>query len=285
MRARLLLVAAAWGLGLAPLLAAQDSKIVGGSGGTRYLIRCPVGSIVTGLRISSGAWIDRITPFCAQVKDVLTGSWDWNKNYPVGGAGKEHLGNTTRDYKCAQREVLKGFRGTAGNYVNSLILQCYTLGRSWGTWSFESRALAKAGGSGGTSFDTQRCGGAMPAVGIQGRAGAFVDAFGLVCEYILPIAPTPKSPVQGAWIRDNPRPTFYWSGGAHEKSLTICLNRTTGAPCSAPGTLQFQLTDLLSNSWTPAENLPYLGNPVYWSLNACNDNGCRVRGSYFNYTP
>jgi hypothetical protein len=258
---------------------AQNTAAVGGRGGTSFSIRCPADKILTGIKVDAGMWVDRITPSCAFPTSIADGGWDVN-GYLSKSAGKWHLGNREQRAGCSQGYAVKGFTVKSGNYVDSIAVSCAKLGRSWRTTS-TTKTLSAVGGGGGTSQPAKACSGDMLAVGIHGKAGEYVDSFGLICGSIMPVAPVPQAPVSGLRV-STLRPTFYWTPA--KKALgkyTLCVNLTAGAPCSAPGTFKTEV-DSMSTSWTPPADLPFRrGERVYWGMSACNDNGCRSKSAYF----
>lgn len=258
---------------------AQNTAAVGGRGGTSYSIRCPVDKILTGIKVDAGMWVDRIRPSCALATSIADGGWDVN-GYLTKSAGKWHLGNREQRAACGQGYAVKGFKVKSGSYVDSIVVTCAKLGRSWRTTS-TTKTLSAVGGGGGTSQPAKACSGDMPAVGIHGKAGEYVDSFGLICGSIMPAAPVPQAPINGLRV-STLQPTFYWTPAKNALgNYTLCVNLTANAPCSAPGTFKTEVSSR-STSWTPPADLPFRrGERVYWSMSACNDNGCRSRSAYF----
>ena len=259
----------------------QNTGVYGGSGGTSYVIRCTPYEILVGIGVNAGLWIDRISLWCAEPGSVMTGGYDVSGAATLS-AGKAHFGTSEKRAGCGgSPNAVKGLRLTAGQYVNTIALKCAKLGRSWRT-DYTMTDVAPIGGVPGPNAATRTCGGQMVAVGIHGRAGEYVDAIGLLCGYVLPSKPVPQGPINGLNVTTK-RPTFYWSGGQHDLGKnTICLNTVASADCAAPGTVKAEIEYNLS-SWTPTEDLPFQrGTRVYWSINACNDNGCRSGVGYFS---
>lgn len=100
------------------------ASLVGGSGGTAEARSCPVGQVMTGIRISYGGFVDRVQPQCRPWKAATRS---------VDGAtdGTATIGRKTF---TSEREVLSlcesskqpasGIRGRAGTLVDALGLVC-----------------------------------------------------------------------------------------------------------------------------------------------------------------
>jgi hypothetical protein len=164
--------------------------------------------------------------------------------------------------------------------VDSIRLTCNRLGRSWWTTT-ETTQLSLLGGSGGTARTAQSCGGAMHAVGIHGKGGEYVDSFGLLCGNVLPTTPSLQAPINGLNVTSK-RPTFCWTNATRDLGRnTVCLSTSQTADCAVSNAVKGEI-DYTSSNWTPAQDLPYSrGTRVYWSVKACNDNGCRSGVSSF----
>lgn len=267
-------------LSLGGTLEAQNTAKAGGTGGTSYNIKCQDGFVLVGLRVTYGSWIDWIKGFCQSI-DIGNGSWmDSGMLDGVGGSG---LG-TTKAFLCPSGYAVKGFRGKAGWYVNSMILTCRKLGPSARTQS-ESKDLEKAGGSDGTAYGPHACGDAKPAIGMYGKAGQYIDSFGLICGYLMPTVPSLVAPSSGVDVTTK-RPTFDWDAAARiTKPYQICINLSSGAGCSISGTIKATINPP-TTQWTPSSDLPFTrGDVVYWRIEACNDNGCKSTSKSFRFMP
>jgi hypothetical protein len=168
-------------LGLYPAspAAAQNTPTVGGTGGTAFSLRCRTGDVLVGLEVFGGGWIDWIVADCAAPGG--DGSWQMSRlGVAAGSAGAMHPPFTRWQPLCPEGYAVRGFHGTAGIYLNSISLKCYKL-TSPNTTSSTLRTTATAGGSGGTAYGTPTCSGNKPAVGVRGKAGQYIDSFGLIC--------------------------------------------------------------------------------------------------------
>lgn len=256
----------------------QSTPAVGGTGGNSYRAECRSDEILVGLHVAYGLWTDQVGGICATARDVLTGTWEGTRT--IGGAGYPHLGTTKKELTCPAGYGVKSFTASSGSFINSITLTCHKLGQSWRTTSTSTR-LARLGASGGSPQPAYGCSGGMHAVGIHGKAGEFVDSFGLLCGSVPPSTPTLQAPTGGLAVASR-RPTFYWTGANRDLGTNlVCLNATQTSDCLATGTVRGEVDYTVSN-WTPAEDLPFgRGTRVYWTVRICNDNDCRTRTSYF----
>jgi hypothetical protein len=159
--------------------AAQNTATVGGTGGNAYSLRCAAGQVLAGIDVFGGGWIDWIVANC--VTPGGDGSWQlqW-LGVAAGSAGVMHPPYTHWQPQCPEGYAVRGFQGTAGIYLNSISLRCYKL-TSPSTTNSTMRSTGTAGGSGGTAYGTLTCSGSKPAVGVRGKAGQYIDSFGLIC--------------------------------------------------------------------------------------------------------
>lgn len=254
--------------GISSILPAQRTTAIGGSGGTEFDAKCPEGEVLVGLIWYSGSWLDQLKGTCGR-PNLSTGSWSEGGRTPTAGTQPLGIGTWTT---CAGGYAIKGFKGYAGWYVNSLNLNCEKLGAGART-AGSSTALRIIGASGGTSRGPYSCPEAKPAIGFWGRAEKWIDRFGLICGYIMPDVPALLLPAHKAEVISK-RPTFTWSPTARiTKPYNICMNLTSTAACAISGTLTAQTT---KTDWTPTADLPFnRGDLVYWRVEACNDNGCK----------
>lgn len=141
------------------------SPQVGGSGGKAYAWRCPLGmrvGVISGsVAVGAGA-IASLSATCLPREGAdlpLTGP-------PFGGSEKELF-----DASCRDTGGIVGLRGNAGRVVNRLRAVCAD-----GT----ETSMVGEGDDPGDSFETT-CPEGTLAIGVAGRAGALIDAVGLIC--------------------------------------------------------------------------------------------------------
>lgn len=95
---------------------------VGGSGGTNTgEVRCQFGKVVTGARIRSGSYIEKVNLVCS--------TWDPATKAPSGlGEVIQFLGTDARTPlsgpACPAGQVGKGIKGKAAIFVDSMALVC-----------------------------------------------------------------------------------------------------------------------------------------------------------------
>lgn len=155
----------------------------GGSGGAPFTLRCEDGLALVGVRGGAGLVVDRIQPICESAAGA-------GGLMPAvgGGGGSEFI------RRCDAGEFVIGMKGRATMYLDQLILECARRGAA-GRRDIES--LERIGGTGGAVFGPNRCTRDRVAVGLQGRAGTFVDQLRLLCS-----AQPPETDVVTPWVSD-----------------------------------------------------------------------------------
>lgn len=166
---------------------------VGGDGGNAYTDTCPNGQAVIGYRgevlaPDSGliVVVSHIQTLCgAMVVDQAAAdpvSITPGFELPVRGS---YPGPSWSE-SCAANEVVVGFSGRSGQYVDQLAFQC-------GHWTVSNQdggpvlimnatdSLAPVGGDGGSPFPLAACPTGQMAIGSAVRAGFWLDAFSLQC--------------------------------------------------------------------------------------------------------
>lgn len=262
---------------------AQNTSAIGGSSGTAFTAKCLEGEVLLGVKGWKGSWIDLAQGICGKVS-LINGSTVWGSN--TSEAGTKPLFAVNADYYsfCGHGYAVKGFSGTAGSYVNTLKLVCEKLGAGARTQG-SSKALAVVGGAGGTAHGPYSCPESKPAIGFYGRAGNYVDKFGLICGYILPAVPVLLTPLKNAQVTTR-RPRFDWDPAARvTKPYRICINLSTSAGCEISNTVT-ATTATGTTEWMPYTDLPFArGDVVYWRVEACNENDCKYATRSFTFMP
>lgn len=165
----------------------SGTAIVGGSGGEPFTLRCEDGLALVGIRGGAGALVDRVQPICENAIGA-------SKRMPSVGGG----GGAEFERRCDSGKFVVGLRGRATLYLDQLILECARPGAE-GRRIIDS--LEPIGGTGGAVFGPNRCSRDRSAVGLQGRAGAFIDQLRLLCGSQLPatevVTPWVSDPVGG----------------------------------------------------------------------------------------
>ncbi len=151
---------------------ASATALAGGGGGDPYSLRCPGGQALVGLKVRAGWFIDQIRGICA----VADGSG--SETQSAGGEG-----GSLATLRCNDGRVVTGVRGRSGAYVDSLRIECSVQGGQG-----DPRTTDAVGGSGGAEFGPMRCPRDRIAIGLRGRASAYVDSLQLLCSSRLPDA-------------------------------------------------------------------------------------------------
>lgn len=166
-------------------LAAKDFPIQGGPGGGVFRDGCPGGRWIVGFKLRSGAWVDSVTPVCA---DFDSRRGVFTSRAPQGTWGGQ--GGGPQEGYCPSDRYVSGIKfgftrdGTRPKFVDFVELTCrpvasgpankICLHSGEGCWSRHptSRSVIAA---------NQVCPAGEAATGIHGRRGAFLDALGLIC--------------------------------------------------------------------------------------------------------
>ncbi len=176
-------------------VSAQESFTTpfGGSGGQQFIARCPANSLVNGVEARTGAYVNYIAPLC-----------DGRAIHGGGGGGDR------RSAVCPAGSVVRSIAVTSlrssNHLLKALILDCAARGSQTRTASVPldtPGAFTSPTGTLGNIalFATGPVGalrmveninknypkgmlscGAKDIIGLQGRAGAAVDAVGLICR-------------------------------------------------------------------------------------------------------
>jgi hypothetical protein len=192
----------------------------GGPGGSPFHEVCPPGQYIVGARWRSGSWLDQISITCAPVDATgLTGT-QWHGSTFGGGGGDPD------EKSCPPGSIIRA--GMPGkypkndyNYARFIDVSCYRTTSSYAPTS--SGGAFTAGfrlGSNWPAFPGESVFGDVPnycptgeaVIGIQGRAGLYVDAVALICGAFTEVNPSHPEPRPEACraLTDNPVPE-QWS--------------------------------------------------------------------------
>lgn len=197
-----------------PTIAAKEadwsSNTVGGSGGEPVTIRCPAGSYLGGIQARIGDDMDSIGPICVQ---ALTNG----QVHPAGRPGNlGGSGGRPREFVCPRsapfvRDVRITADGARTLVVDGIAVHCgpltgpmpraiagYNSGLLAGLTSFSTVFFPGFDKPSGTVSISIECPSHMAPVGLHGRAGAVVDALGLVCGEAALVTPRPLGKVRPA---------------------------------------------------------------------------------------
>jgi hypothetical protein len=175
------------------ILNGQSTTQEGGDGGSAYTDTCPPGEVVIGYRgdllpPDSGliVVVSRIQTLCGAI--VLEGSAPGLVSFTPGAQLPERgmFSGPSWWEPCPANEVVVGFSGHSGEYVDQLAFQC-------GQWIVASgdggpvltmtatTSLPAVGGGGGSPFPAAACPPGQMATGTALRSGFWLDAFSLIC--------------------------------------------------------------------------------------------------------
>ena len=165
-------------------VAAQDTvKLdpLGGPGGNYFEQICRPGRVLVGVQGWGGVWIDSVQAICARF-DINGVSDAQPEGRVFGGAG----GERPLSGKCPNGTVVGSIEVSGTNdssFVGFISLNCLNSSRNPVGGDMMKGTGRNSEDLGFHGFHgEQRCPPGTVAVGILGRAGKFVDAFGLICS-------------------------------------------------------------------------------------------------------
>jgi hypothetical protein len=146
----LILFSAAWGQ-------AQDwgpSALMGGPGGDHTLrsLACASGKHAIGVQVYAGIYIHGLYLECAS----LGPAGEHTAGEMVGIVGS-HLSGTAKQLRCNGGEVLVGFKGRSGLWLDRIQIACKTWSRANGGAEGTVQWRSAAGGTGGQSYGPIYC--------------------------------------------------------------------------------------------------------------------------------
>lgn len=173
---------------------ATMTEVFGGPGGTPFSMSCGSGRYLVGFDAGAGAWIDGVGLICASIVSGNKVATSFSKRGWAGGKG-----GSRQEVYCppGQAVTALGVAHTRGGglqrqYVNTVDIQCQhrqeksgciSSGEGCGYLPSEVVGVFVQKGI-HYRYDPLRCPAGEYATGIQGRAGAYVDAIGLICAPI-----------------------------------------------------------------------------------------------------
>jgi len=167
------------------------------AGGTAFDQNCMTNEVVIGFTgtvnppDASTNWLLSFRAICGSLSVTATAPFQVRTTQaetlptppPDTGAG-----STTQTRLCAANQMIIGFTGMSGGFIDELSFICAPLNIGGASPSFTlsigapSAPLPALGGPGGSPFNQINCPANQVAVGDTGRAGGFIDAFGLRCS-------------------------------------------------------------------------------------------------------
>ncbi len=194
-----------------PPAAARDTGLAGGPGGDFREMPCPAGSYLVDVTAIIGAWVSRIAPVCRH--------WDRGHhsfgNFDPGDDMAGHGGGTAMTVGCLGNTVLSGLTAVAtrdGNqpvYVQNIIFNCFDspmLGHKKLRLTDDTAPSLISDHAASIFLFEENCNLDEAPIGIVVKAGAYVDALGMMCgpaplppiriprNLVKPAAPPPPAP-------------------------------------------------------------------------------------------
>lgn len=147
-------------------------KAGGGGGGASSFVQCNDNELLTGMKIRAGDTIDGIASlYCNTTDGIYRGTAA--REIPVNWGGG---GGSVDNYVCPKNQALNGYTIRAGNWTDSLILQCGALdGKTAGT------TFPRSGGGGGGEPQPRECPQNAFLIGTQARSGSRLDSLQGTC--------------------------------------------------------------------------------------------------------
>jgi hypothetical protein len=147
----------------------------GGTGGGQFVLRCPAGTLLTGLSSRQGAYINYIAPICAGREQPGAGSGGQQRDAVC--PADTYIGNITIVSLRSPNRLLKAVALHCKDVRNGGELAAVAL-RSPGEYTDSFRFFYSPSPY---PMNAATCGNGR-GVGIHGRSGQAVDALGLICE-------------------------------------------------------------------------------------------------------
>jgi hypothetical protein len=174
------------------LIGANPTTLIGNAaGGTQYQDDCPGGQVLIGFSgnaEAASATLDavnrQIAARCGVVQIVgTTVTIKTGAALPVRGM----VGTMAWTRTCPADQVVVGFSGRSGSYVDQLVFICAPLTAASSAVGAAltpgaTAALTAIGGNGGAAFAAIKCPAGELGAGALVREGDFMDAFSIVCS-------------------------------------------------------------------------------------------------------
>jgi uncharacterized protein YkwD len=195
--------------------AATEFAPSGSPGGNAFREECPPGQYVVGARYRSGAWLDQISITCAPVDATGMTGQHWHGSTFGGNGGNPDEKSCNPGHIVGSAAILLH---SGNQFVHMMDFGCRS------TTSTSGHGLLNIGAPSSLfGVIDQWCPTGEAVIGIQGRAGAFVDAIGIICGAFAQVAPPRPEPRPEACLRlkEDPVPE-QWSGmlSAHNERRT-----------------------------------------------------------------
>jgi hypothetical protein len=214
----------------------------GGPGGSPFSETCPGGQYLVGLAAGLGAWVEHVQAICAP----------WTGTAFAPGTVQPTVHGTspqTTVDQCTPAASVGGYvetftrDGHDPKYVNSIMLWCDDVADANG-----GSVCLETGEGCGLLLDNpdalENCPTGEAAIGINGRSGMWLDAFGLICgpqpKYVPPAPPKPPTVATidqnagNSSVRAGSNSAAAFAKGNTNLPATPPLGVPSGAPTTPP---------------------------------------------------
>jgi hypothetical protein len=168
-----------------------NSSSTPGQGGSEFTTVCADGEVLVSF---TGTWggtymgLESLQATCGAIG--VSAAAPYQVTLMPGGTTLGPYGQVSpemADGACPDGQVVVGFEGRSGDWVDQLLFYCapLTITENAGSYTLEvgtgAPIMTAVGPGTGTPFSSMSCDPGKIAVGIFGRSGAAVDAIGLQC--------------------------------------------------------------------------------------------------------
>lgn len=171
---------------------------IGGPGGNAFSARCPQGELLTGLDLWAGEDIDAARPICVP---AVAGQFQ-TFPYKYGGTGGSLVQVVCPNHAPFVYGFDIGAEGKELLSVNDITLFCGVSAAGKQSYATFHAPFARKNGTLGTPVHSislrESCPSDRVAVGINGRAGIYLDAVGLICGSPMQSGADPRDVVQAS---------------------------------------------------------------------------------------
>jgi hypothetical protein len=173
------------------LIDPSNSQVTPGLGGSEFTDACQPGQVLVSF---TGTWggpymgLESLQANCATIG--ISGSAPYQVTLAPNAGMLGPYGEVspqTLDGPCPDGQVVVGFEGRSGDWVDQLTFYCapLTISDAGGSFKIEvgtsTPITTPIGPETGSPFSSIACDAGKIAVGIVGRSGAAIDAIGLTC--------------------------------------------------------------------------------------------------------
>jgi hypothetical protein len=162
------------------------------AGGTAYSDVCPANQALIGFKGTVDAaggmsYLRSVQGVCGNL--AVTGSGPYMVTIAQAGTlpVRESASAVAQSITCLSNQVMVGFGGRSGGFIDALTFRCapLTIGGTAPSYKLGLGTVTTTGiiggATGGVDFASIDCGAGMVAVGQAPHGGAAIDSFGLVC--------------------------------------------------------------------------------------------------------